>query len=68
MVEQNVKTPLVIFPQGSEIISQSPRYSHAATAPRPRHGTHRKPQMLDVMRINKRHYGVIAVGEAMTLF
>ena len=31
-------------------------------------GLTEKPQMLDVMRINKRHYGVIAVGRGYDTF
>lgn len=69
MVHRHEKTPLVILPQGSGNL-----LARALGIPlmQPRRaltmGLTEKPQQLDVMRINKHHYGVIAVGRGYDTF
>ena len=69
MVQRKVKTPLVVLPQGSgNLLARAlgipvlqPRRALAM-------GLTEKPQRLDVMRVNNRYYGVIAVGRGYDTF
>jgi len=69
MVEHKVKMPLVVLPQGSGNL-----LARALSIPllQPRRaltlGLTEKPQSLDVMRVNKHYYGLIAVGRGYDTF
>lgn len=69
MLEAKVKTPLVVVPQGSaNILALTLGLPMLQPGRALQMGLDGEPRMLDVMRVNRTHYGTIAVGRGYDAF
>jgi len=69
MMEAKVKTPLVVVPQGSaNLLALTLGISLLQPGRALQAGLTGKPRVLDVMRVNRVHYGTIAVGRGYDAF
>lgn len=69
MMAMKVKTPLVILPQGSaNLVAMSLGLPLFQVKRALQLGLEGKPRILDVMQVNRKYYGVIAVGRGYDAF